>query len=212
MTRNLIMAARHLPVVVLASASPVAAQAIDVEGLGFVSGSPDAPVQVVEFSDYACPFCREFHQRTFQILHDAYVATGKVRWVYVNFASGHHPNSRAAAAVAECAVEQGGFEAVRDRLFQQQDDWKDAGPEEAGARFLEYAADAGLDSDRLVDCAESSLIAERIGRASALAARVGVTGTPTYVIDGFPVTGALPAEFIAQVLDARLAQLSGNPS
>lgn len=194
----------------LASTSTVAAQAIDVDGLGFTSGSADAPVQVVEFSDYACPYCRQFHEETYPTLHEAYIATGKVRWVYVNFASGQHANSVAAAAVAECAGEQGRFEAVRDLLFQRQDEWKGTEADEAGARFLDYIAELELDEDLLVACAESPRTRERIDRATSLAARVGVRGTPTYVIDGFPVTGALPAEFIAQVLDARLAQLSGN--
>ncbi|MGI9625583.1 MAG: DsbA family protein [Longimicrobiales bacterium] len=188
-------------------ALPLAAQAIDVDGLGFVSGAADAPVQVVEFSDFSCPFCKDFHQGTYQTLHEGYIATGKVQWIYVTFASGQYPNSFVAGAVVECAGEQGHFEVVRDRLYEHQDDWKHVEPQEAGDFFLGLTEDLELDRAVFMDCVQSERIGERIQRASKLAASVGVKGTPTYVIDGFPAVGALPAEFIGPVLAARLAQL-----
>ena len=69
-----------------------------------------------------------------------------------------------------------------------------------------------MDGETLIACATSPDVAARIEKARELAARVGVTGTPAYVIDGFPAVGALPAEFIGQVLDARLAQLGHPPA
>lgn len=193
---------------------PLSAQAIDVEGLGFLIGSPEAPVQVVEFSDFSCPFCQEFHAGTYQAIHAGYVETGKVQWIYVPFASGQYPNSVAAAAMAECAGRQGRFETVRDRLFETQHAWKDENEEAAGAHFLDLVDDLGIDEGAMIACATSEEVTARIEQARALAAKVGVSGTPAYVIDGFPAVGALPAEFISQVLDARLAQLgsgSGGP-
>ena len=204
------MRALHL-LPLLAVPTTALGQAIDVGGLGFASGSPDAPVQVVEFSDFSCPYCQQFHEGTYQTLSDGYVATGKVVWIYVPFASGQYPNSFTAAAVAQCAGEQGHFDVVRDRLYENQDSWKQEDPETAGDLFLGYVGDLSLDRGTFLECVQSDRVAERIEGASRLAARVGVTGTPTYVIDGFPAVGALPAEFIAQVLDARLAQLGvGN--
>ncbi|MDH3224782.1 MAG: DsbA family protein [Gemmatimonadota bacterium] len=191
---------------------PASGQAIDIGDLGFPAGSPDAPVQVVEFSDFSCPYCREFHSGTYQTLHAGYVATNKVRWIYVPFASGQYPNSFAAAAVAECAGRQDHFDTVRDRLYETQDDWKHEDEPTAGAHFLSIVEDLSVDRDALIACATSSDVATRIDRARELAARVGVTGTPAYVIDGFPAVGALPAEFIGQVLDARLAQLGHGPA
>ena len=186
-------------------------QAIDVRGLGFLIGSAEAPVQVVEFSDFSCPFCREFHQGTYEVLRAGYVETGKVRWIYVPFASGQYPNSFAAAAIAECAGRQGQFEVVRDRLFETQEEWKTQDEEAAGAHFSSLTQDLGIDQEALLACAASEEVAARIEQASGLAADAGVTGTPAYVIDGFPAVGALPAEFISQVLDARLAQLGSGP-
>jgi len=204
------MRAAHL-LALLAFATPAFAQPIDVGGLGFASGSADAPVQVVEFSDFSCPYCRQFHEGTYQTIYEGYVTTGKVVWIYVPFASGQYPNSFAAAAIAQCAGEQGHFDVVRDRLYEDQDAWKREDPEGAGSLFLSFVEDLELDRSAFIECAQSDRVAERIEQASMLAARSGVTGTPTYVIDGFPAVGALPAEFIAQVLDARLAQLGvGN--
>lgn len=194
--------------------APTSGQAVDVEGLGFVIGSTEAPVQVVEFSDFSCPYCREFHQGTYQALHRGYVATGKVRWIYVPFASGQYPNSTAAAVVADCVGRQGHLETVRDRLFETQEAWKEEEEAATGPHFMSLVADLDVDEEALTRCATSAGAAARIERARDLAARLGVTGTPAYVIDGFPAVGALPAEFISQVLDARLAQLgngSGGP-
>ncbi len=196
---------------VLAS-DPLSAQAIDIGDLGFLAGSPDAPVQVVEFSDFSCPYCREFHSGTYQTLHADYVATEKVRWIYIPFASGQYPHSFAAAAVAECAGRQGHFETVRDRLYETQDAWKQEDEPTAGAHFMSLVEDIPLDGGALITCAASPEVAARLEQARELAARVGVTGTPAYVIDGFPAVGALPAEFIGQVLDARLAQLGHVPA
>ena len=182
-------------------------QAIEVGDLGFEQGRPDAPVQVVEFSDFSCPFCKMFHESVYGTLHEGYVETGKVRWIYVTFASGQYPNSFAAGAVAECAGEQGHYATVSARLYANQDAWKDEEPDAAGDRLLGYVEDLEMDRTAFMECVTSDRVAERIHQASLLAAQVGVTGTPTYVIDGFPVTGALPAATIAQILDARLGQL-----
>ena len=190
---------------------PARAQAIDVEGLGFLLGSAEAPVQVVEFSDFSCPFCREFHQGIYQTLYEGYVETEKVHWIYVPFASGQYPNSFAAAAVAECAGRQGHFEIVRDRLFETQEEWKHEDEPTAGRHFLGLLEDLDVDREGLVACVASDDVGARIAQARDLAARAGVSGTPAYVIDGFPAVGALPAEFISQVLDARLAQLGSAP-
>ena len=200
-----------LATVTVLSPVPAQAQAIDVEGLGFLLGSPEAPVQVVEFSDFSCPFCREFHQGIYQALYEGYVETEKVHWIYVPFASGQYPNSFAAAAVAECAGRQDHFETVRDRLFETQEEWKHEDESTAGRHFLGLLADLDMDLEALVACAGSDEVGARIEQARDLAARAGVSGTPAYVIDGFPAVGALPAEFISQVFDARLAQLGIGP-
>src|SRR5690349_6195616 len=88
---------------------------------GRIRGSASAPVTVYEMSDFQCPYCREFALNTFPAIDSAYVATGRVRWAFVNFplTSIHH-NAAAAAEVALCAAQQGGFWRVHDLLYQHQ--------------------------------------------------------------------------------------------
>lgn len=185
---------------------------VELAGLGFSAGNSDAPVQVVEFSDFSCPYCRTFHQEIFPTLEAEYVETGKIEWTYVTFVSGLYPNSLAAGATAECAGAQGLFAEMRDLLYATQDQWKRASPREAGSVFESLADQLDLDNNTFRACVLSEEITERIKAASPLAAQVGVRGTPTYVIDGFPAMGALPVDFIRRMLDRRLAEVGSGRS
>ena len=201
---------RHLATslgLALVLAPPLSAQAPAEGDLGHVDGDPEAPVVVVEFSDFACEFCADFHDGGYTALRDAYITTGKVRWVYVTFASGQYANSFTASAVAECAAEHGQFEGMKGKLYAGQAEWTQETPEAAAQVFLAYVAELGIDRDSLLTCVSAEETSARLHRASDLAAQIGITATPTYVIDGFPIVGAQSADVIAEVLDARLEQL-----
>src|SRR5690606_24185800 len=93
---------------------PPAATGLDVTGVGWVTGLDDAPVTVIEFSDFGCPFCAQFALDTYPTLHTEFVLAGQVRWIYVPFVIGRFPNGEGAALAGECAGEQGRFWQMHD--------------------------------------------------------------------------------------------------
>lgn len=214
------MCATRIPLALLAVAlvgpagvvrpAPASAQAIDVNGLGHAVGDPSAPIQVVEFSDYSCPQCRVFHASTQDSLRVHFVDTGKAYWITIPYASGMYPRSEAAAAAAECAAEQGRHELMRDRLYERQAEWSSVSASAARRLFLGYARDFGLTVSAFESCSDSDRTQSRIEAARRLAEELGVRGTPTSFIDGFPALGALPFPFIRDMFERRLREL-GQP-
>lgn len=168
-----------------------------------VDGDPDAPVTIIEFSDYQCPFCLQFFQETKAQLDKLYVETGKVRFIYKDFPLDNiHPQARAAALAAECAGAQGKYWAMHDRLFQGKDEWADK-PQAADV-LKGYGAEMGLDVDLFNACMDSERYADEIQADLEEGERAGVTGTPTFYINGQPLVGAQPLDAIVQVIEAEL--------
>src|SRR5689334_22281876 len=170
---------------------------------GRIRGSASAPVTVYEMSDFQCPYCREFALTTFPAIDSAYIATGRVRWAFVNFplTSIHH-NAAAAAEVAFCAAQQGGFWRVHDLLYQHQDVW--APLKQPGAFFLTLADSAKLSKPALMACLQSPTTEDVIRADAQGASRSGAESTPTFYIEGGLLVGAQPLELFRQVLDSIL--------
>jgi protein-disulfide isomerase len=170
---------------------------------GRIRGSTSAPVTVYEMSDFQCPYCREFALNTFPAIDSAYVATGRVRWAFVNFPlTSIHPNAVAAAEVAFCAAQQGGFWRVHDLLYQHQDVWA---PLKAPAAFFVTLADsAKLSKPALLACLQSPSTEDAIRADAQGASRSGAQSTPTFYIEGGLLVGAQPVEVFRQVLDSIL--------
>jgi len=187
----------------LAVASSVgAAQSAGADALANRSkGSAKAPVTVYEMSDFQCPFCRKFAQETFPELERRYIATGKVRWVFINFPlTDIHPHAAAAAQVALCAAKQGGFWKVHDLLYQYQEKW--APLKEAGPFFMSLADSAGLPRKPLLACLQAPETKQDLQAEAQGAQRAGATSTPTFYIEGGLMSGALPVEVFRRVLDS----------
>ncbi len=170
-----------------------------------VKGDPNAPVTVVEYSDFQCPFCSRFYQQTLPQLEKKYIETGKVKFVYKDFPiDGIHPNARPAHIAAECADEQGKFWEYHDLLFDKQGEWKGISTVDVDAKFKEYATDLGLSSE-FASCLKSDKISEEVNQDYLEGQRHGATGTPTFFIgndkDGFvKLRGAQPfASFESQI-------------
>jgi len=170
---------------------------------GRMRGSASAPVTVYEMSDFQCPYCREFALKTFPTIDSTYIATGRVRWAFVNFplTSIHH-NAAAAAEVAFCAAQQGGFWRVHDLLYQHQDVW--APLREPAAFFLTLADSAKLSKPALRACLQSPSTEDAIRADAQGASRSGAGSTPTFYIEGGLLVGAQPIEVFRQVLDSIL--------
>lgn len=180
---------------------PTPVRDVPLEEVGFDRGSDDAPVRVVEMSDYGCGYCRKFHEETFPALRDEFIETGKVQWKFVPYVTGMFDNSMAALRSAECTLEQSAdaFERLNDRLWEEQSEWKSSGDAEALVRS--WADEAGADMDQYDACHAEGRRFERIAAAGGLARQLGVRGTPTFFVLGYgPLQGALPLDTFRQIL------------
>jgi len=167
-----------------------------------VLGEKDAPITLIEFSDFQCPFCQRFVTQTLGQIKTNYIDTGKVKMVYRDFPlESIHPQARPAAEAGECADEQGKFWEYHDKLFENQQIWASSGKEE----LKKYAEELGLDSDKFNDCLDSSKYKDEVTKDLADAQKYGGRGTPFFVLvneDGETqvISGAVPfANFEAAI-------------
>jgi protein-disulfide isomerase len=171
-------------------------------------GAATAPVTVYEMSDFQCPYCRRHALQTLPELERDYIATGKVRWVFVNFPLTQlHANAAPAAELAMCSGKQGKFWEVHDLIFRNQTSW--APLKEPGQYFLTFADSAGLDRAALRKCLASRETIDEIEQDAVGSVRSGATSTPTFYIEGGLLEGAQPAPVFRQVLDSIHAAKSG---
>ena len=169
----------------------------DIPSEGFYATGPeDAPITIVEFSDYQCPFCRQWHQQVYEPLLAAY--PGKIKLVYRNLPlSSLHPDAFPAAEAAMCAGEQNAYWQYHEKLF---------GSELLGnGVYTQYAQDLGLDMTTFEACLADHKYQAAIQADSDFAVNLGVRSTPTFFINGLAVVGAQPLEVFKQVIDKELA-------
>jgi protein-disulfide isomerase len=178
---------------------------------GRIKGSPTALVTVYEMSDFQCPYCRQFALETFPVLDSAYVATGKVRWAFINFPlTSVHQNAVAAAEIALCAAKQNKFWPVHDLLYRHQAVW--APLKEPAAFLLSLADSAHLSKPALLACAKATGTDEEVRADAEGASRAGAESTPTFYIEGGLLVGAQPLPVFRQVLDSVVAGKTKPPA
>ncbi len=167
-------------------------------------GSPDAPVTLIEYLDYQCPFCGRHFRQTFPQIKEQYVDTGQVRYVFKDFPLTRiHPWAVAAANAARCAGEQGAYLAFHDKLFENQDAW---GNDQAETIFTGYAAELGLDTAAFGQCVRENRYEDAIMADLDEGIGVGVSGTPTFFINGRFFSGAQPFETFVAYIEAALEE------
>lgn len=182
----------------------VEAPRVEVEiGDAPVKGSEDAPVTIIEFSDYQCPYCKMFVDETYPTLIAEYVETGRVRYAFRDLPlTSIHPAAEPAAQAAHCARDQGGDEAyfeMHDALFAEQEAWGQA--ESPNVVFGEIATEIGLDGEALVACVEEGTHAETVRVSLDQAVNeLGLGGTPTFVINGQVYPGVLTIELLSELV------------
>jgi protein-disulfide isomerase len=142
----------------------------------YAMGRDDAPVTVVEFTDYQCPFCRPFETDSFAQLKKEYINTGKVRFVSRDLPLDFHPNAPAAAMAARCAGDQNKFREMRDAMML--DTATDLGP----ASILKYGQKTNLDMTAFSACLSDKKYRDAIKKDTADAGTLGISGTPSFVI------------------------------
>ncbi len=173
---------------------------VDVKGDPF-KGNKDAKVTIVEFSDFQCPFCSRFYEQTFPQLEKEYINTGKVKLVFKDFPlRSIHPLAQKASEAAECADEQGKFWEYHDKLFEAQQEWRTSGIDS----FKQYASDLGLDTEKFNNCLDNDETKDEVDEDYNEALKAGGRGTPYFVINGKPLSGAQPFANFKAIIDAEL--------
>jgi protein-disulfide isomerase len=161
---------------------------------GPAQGPPNAPIEMIEFSDFQCPYCQRAHPTIKQVLE---TYGNRVRLVYRNYPLPNHPNARPAAEAAQCANEQGKFWPYHDRLFSN--------PGKLGEADLKQgAAELGMDAARFNACVDSHKYKDVVDADIKAANDAGVSGTPAFFINGRPLTGAQPFEAFKRIIDEEL--------
>jgi protein-disulfide isomerase len=190
------------------SVSTAAAAPNDPDGvkadLARIQGSPTASVWVIEVSDFQCPFCKQWHEQTYQKLRDEFVRTGKVRLAYVNFPLGQHAHAQPAAEAAMCAGVQGKFWEMHDALFNTQEKWQ-ALPTSA-AFFDSLAGTTGIDLMSWRQCVQSGKMKPWIQADRERAQAAGASSTPTFIVGNRMLIGATPIETLRSAIDSALAK------
>lgn len=171
-------------------------------------GDPDAPITLVEFTDYQCPFCRRFYTNTLSKIKEQYIYTGKVQLVLRDLPLGFHANARPAAKAAHCAREQGKYWEMHDALFE-------GGGKLNSEDFTRYAKKIGVEDSSFQECMRSDRHKEAIDRDIADAGKASINGTPGFVlgktteneIEGSLISGAQSFSTFKRQIDRLLTKL-----
>lgn len=151
-----------------------------------IKGKADAPVTIVEFSDYECPFCKRNHDQVFPQIAKEYIDTGKVRYIFRDYPLGFHKRAKPAAVAANCAGEQGKYWEMHEYLFQSKANLTDD-------KFIEFANSNGLDVPKYEACLKDNKHDAEIDNDFKDGQNYGVRGTPSFFIgkttDGKEMTG-----------------------
>lgn len=186
-----------------------------VDGSDYIRGNPNAPILIVEYADYDCPFCKQYHETLNQIM-DEYGVTGRIAWVYRQYPIGQlHPNSPNVSEAALCVGSLGGNEAFwkfTDMIFENRQIDEPTNP----VKLPDYAAEIGISKDEYFACLDSNKTDEALKKSVEDAFNIGARGTPYTVItvgnEQAVVNGAQSYEVVKSILDSLLRQLDGTYS
>ncbi|HLE73511.1 MAG TPA: DsbA family protein [Anaerolineales bacterium] len=161
-----------------------------------VLGAADAPITIIEFADFQCPYCQRYALETYPQLVADY--GDQIRFVYKDFPiSGIHPEAFPAALAAQCALAQDAFWEFHDLLFSGR---LGLGRES----YLDYAGELGLDVDEFTTCLDEERYADAVQADYNFAVELGISSTPTFIINGIALVGAQPYSVFAQIIDYEL--------
>lgn len=169
-----------------------------------VKGDKKAKVTMVEFSDHQCPFCKRYAEETMAQIDKEYVMTGKVRYIVRDLPLAFHQFAQKAAEAAKCAGVQGKPFEYSAQLFTNQDSWSKE--TDVTKTFVGYAAAVGLNGAKFSNCLTKGEQAEAVVADAALAQKAGLSGTPSFVINGKILVGAQPFASFKTMIDAELKQ------
>jgi protein-disulfide isomerase len=190
-----------LPVALGAQSDPLAARS---------KGPATAPITVYEMSDFQCPFCKRHAEQIFPVLEREYIATGKVRWIFINLPIvAIHPNAVPAAEFAMCAARHDRFWPAHDILFRHQNTW--ASLKDPGAFLLALGDSLRLPKPALVSCLTGGQTRALVRDDAEGAVKAGAHSTPTFYVEGGLLVGAQPPEVWRPILDSIYRAKSRQP-
>jgi len=189
--------------------SPVpSSQAItqpDITGFAF-EGNANAPVTIVEYGDYQCPFCMRFYENTFPQLKTDYIDAGKVKFVWKDFVlftqPSQGPDSQWAAESAQCANDQGKFFAFHGALMALHLD--ETNPDLTMAQLNGFAQKFGLNQQTFAACMSNHTYSNRVSASRDEGAALGIRATPSFWANGTIIEGAVPIDTFAAKIGAML--------
>jgi protein-disulfide isomerase len=188
-----------------AQAAEPTAEPIDTTGItpraANTQGAAGATITLIEYSDFQCPYCKRFQDAVVSRIITDYVKTGKVKFSYKNYAF-LGDESRWAAQAAECAADQGKFWEMHDLLFNRQQS------ENSGAfnkeNLINLAKEVKVDGTKFSECLNQDKTLERVQEDISEGNRIGVRGTPSFLLNGKLIVGAQPYEAFKTAIDAAL--------
>ncbi len=185
------------------SKTAVIAALPQISSSDFVLGDQNAPVTIIEYSDFQCPFCGKFFKETESVLREKYIKTGKVKFIYRSFAF-LGQESLWAANAARCAGEQDKFWQYHDYLYSNQSG------ENQGAfskdNLKSFATALGLNTEKFNACLDSEKYTDLIQKETKAGSEAGVQGTPASFINGTLYPGALPTATFTKIIDDELSK------
>jgi protein-disulfide isomerase len=193
-------AAAPNPIAPAAPSAPQAPQMVQITNPAQapVLGNADAPVTITEFSDFQCPFCKRFNDQTFGAIKTQYVETGQAKVVFRHLPLPFHPEAQPAAEASMCAHDQGEFWAFHDLIFANQATM-------SSASYTAWATQLGLDMGEFNDCVSSRKYQSYVEADYQAASAVGISGTPSFVVNDELVVGAQPTSVFQQVIESKLS-------
>jgi len=169
-----------------------------------VLGDKNAPITMIEFSDFQCPYCEKFFTGALPGIVENYIDTGKVKLIYRDYPLDFHLGALPAAEAAECAGEQDAFFDMHDAIFATVPEWSVL--QDPLPTFKQFAVDLGLNSSKFDACLDSHEMQDEVNRDIQDGIAAGVSGTPTFFINGQKIVGAQPYAVFSGIFDSILAQ------
>lgn len=184
---------------------PTASSADATAGARFVIGDANAKVTVVDFSNYLCGHCRDHANNVFPLIKRDYIDTGKIRYVFRDFPFGGQENVIRAGEAAACAADSNLYLEYHEALFRAQMQWAGLSGQALDNYFADLAGQIGIAPATFSECLKSGNKRAGVIADQKLAIDLGLTGTPSFIVNGETFTGQRPYDSWREILDKALA-------
>lgn len=169
-----------------------------------VMGDPNAPVTIVEFGDFQCPYCRALWKSTLPEVKKEFIDTGKAKFVYRDFPLDNHPAAQVSAEATECAADQGKFWEMHDKMYAEQEKLGTGTIEYGEEEIKLWAKQIGLDTVSFNQCLTSRKYKDEVAKDREDGTAAGVTGTPNTFVNGRKIPGVSSFAAFKKIIEEEL--------